>query len=131
MLQVSAGGIRVSKDLIGSRGNRVLLHQVLGKCLGSLDDRRVFSGPEDADSRLFKGIYDSGAERIILRADRQIDCLFPGESDQLIEFHHADIDQFRHIAHPGIAGRDIDLVHPGAFVDCVEYGVLSSAGADQ
>ena len=72
---------RVCKCLISRCRDIVLLHKVLGKCLGTLEDRRVLSRSEYTESLFLEDINDSAYKRIVHTDHGKIDLFFFRESN--------------------------------------------------
>ena len=122
---------RVRKCLIGGGRDAVLLHQILGKRLASLDNGGIFPGAEDAQPGGLQRVNQSGAQRIILAAHHQIDPVLLRKRGLPVEFHHTDRYTLRDLCDAGIARRTVQLLAPRTSHNCLCNGVFPAASADQ
>ena len=130
-LEIGQRLVRVLEGFISGCGDPVFFHQILGKSLAALDDRRIGRRAEDAQSLCLKSIHDTGAERIIHTADCKVDLFFPGEGSQCRKIHRSDRNTLGNTRNTGVTGRAIQLCHTAAAQDRVRDRVLSSAAANK
>ena len=84
--------VRIGKILIGCGRNIVFLHQILGKCLGSFQNRRIFSSvrihgvPAASNTSTRPPTSGSSMPTITVRSICMLFC----KCRQLIKFHRTD-----------------------------------------
>ena len=85
----------------------VLFHQVLGKCLRTLQNGRILPWSEHPESPGLKYIDNTAHQRVIHPHDGQINLLFLCKIRQFFKFHCSDGNAFRHLSNAGIARRAV------------------------
>ncbi len=127
MLQICKRFLRIIEILVSSGRNPILFHQILGKCLGSLQNRRISAGSEDSKPLPFKHIHNTTYQRIVHADHGQINLFFPGKDRQLLKLHGPDRHALRIFLNPCIAGRTVDFFRLRALSRLPGYGMLPSA----
>ena len=88
----------------------ILLHQILGKCLGALEDRRIFARTEYPKPFRLEDIHDTADERIVHAYDRQVDLVLLRKSCKPVKLHCLDIDTLRILCNTRIARCTVNLL---------------------
>ena len=123
-------GIRAVENFVICRRDVVFLHQILGKCLGALEDRCIFSRSEDAESLGLESVHNTADKRIVHTDNCQINGIVLCKRNEFIKLHGADIHTFRQLGNTRIAGCTVDLVYLRTLRYLPNDGVLTSAAAD-
>ena len=121
----------IRKNLVFSRGDTVLLHDVLGKGLGAFQLRRRPGRAESADARPVHGIHQTIGQWYLRAYDHKLNALFPSKGHQsIIVLNGNAVFAFRDFRHAGIARYSVDFFRLGALSELPGQGMLTAAAAD-
>ena len=121
---------RVLKNGIACGRDIVFLHQILGKGLAALDDGSVLARTEGADACGLERVNHAECERIIRRDHDEVGLVLLGESHYAVDVGRLDGNALRLSGNAAVARGTPDVVHLGAFLQCMDDGVLTAAAAD-
>ena len=128
--QIGKCCLRIIKILIRCCRNIVLFHKILGKCLASFQDRRIFPGSESPKTCFLQSVYQTAYQRIIHCHDRQINFFLFRKCCNLIKLHGSNRNTLSDHADTGIARCTIDLAYFSAFGNTVCDRVFSATAAN-
>ena len=115
-INIGAGSVRVGEELILCRGDAVLFHQVLGKCLARLDDGGLLVGAEAGNARLAQRVHRAEGQRIVRRDNGVVDPVRLGKLDLRGDVLCADL---RHADRVGgdaaVTGQAVNFLNCGIF----------------
>ena len=128
---VGARGGSIGKHLILRRRDAVLLHEVFGKCLRTLNIRRELRGAECLDS-LRRQCVDNAARKRRLRADDdEIDAVLLGKSDDCRIVRRRDLRYaFGDCCHARIAWNRIEFFRLRTILELPCERMFTPAAAD-
>ena len=122
---------RIGEYFIGRGGNPVLLHQVLGEDLASLNDRRVFPGTEAGNAHRLQGIHTTQHQRIIRSHNRIINLCGFGKSHDSINIRSLDIHTGCVRRDPAVSRQGINGFDFRVLPQFLDNGMLTAAAADK
>ncbi len=85
LVNVGQGRLDLGEDLVEGGWYLVFLHQVFGKSLARLDDRRTAAGTEDRQPLFLEAIDDAERQRQFRADHGEVDGFAPGEGQQAVE----------------------------------------------
>ena len=115
-INIGAGSVRVGEELILCRGDAVLFHQVLGKCLARLDDGGLLVGAEAGNARLAQRVHRAEGQRIVRRDDGVVDPVRLGKFNLRGDVLCADLWHADRVGgDAAVTGQAVDLLDRGIF----------------
>ena len=130
-LEIGLGVFRVVEPLIGSGRNSVSRTQIFGETLGALKPRSGPARPEHFDALCLQIVGDAGDQRHLRPNHDKVDAVRLAESSDRRMVCDIELDAFRDLGDPGIAGCAIELFEQGALLELPGERMLPPARAYQ
>ena len=130
LLDVGMGRHRVGESLVGRGRDAMALHEGLGKGLGALQLRCRSGRAEDAQTMGPKLIHHAGRQRAFGADHGQANFFVGSPGPQGLDVGDGHIFQVRVERRAAIAGRDIDLLHPGRLRQLPGQRMFAAAAAN-
>ena len=127
-LDVLERGVRVLEDLVGRRGDAVLLHEALGEDLAALNLGRAPEGAEGGDAGVGQRVDHAEAEGVVRRDDGVVYALLARVGDDAVDVRGGDIGADGVLRDAAVAGQDVYLACARALFERAHNGVLAPAG---
>ena len=128
---IGNGLVAVRKGLVRCGRNAVFLHQLLGKGLAALDDSGAPGRPEARNAHLPEPVGQSHCQRIVGNDGGKIYRVRFGKPDYAFYIRCRNGDAFRILRNAAVSGEGVDPAAHGAFLQRLDYGVFTAAGADE